>query len=74
MINRKAKSFEEREQEYNRIKKRIFKDNEHESLDQISPDCSDELSSEEFKYNNANRKNTQNNRSLKNQPTVRLIK
>lgn len=72
MMNRKAKSFEEREQEYNRIKKRIFKDMENESFDQISPDCSDELSSEEYKYSNTNRKNIQNNRSFKNQSAVNL--
>lgn len=33
MLDRKAKSFEEREQEYEKVKRRIFKDSTQESLE-----------------------------------------
>lgn len=35
MLDRKAKSFEEREQEYERVKRRIFKDVDGESMEQL---------------------------------------
>lgn len=35
MLDRKAKSFEEREQEYEKAKRRIFKDMNSESIEQF---------------------------------------
>lgn len=48
MLNRKAKSFEEREEEYERAKRRIFKNREAESIDdQYWPNWSSSESSAE---------------------------
>lgn len=67
MLNRKAKSFEEREEEYERAKRRIFKSREAESIDdQYWPNWSSTESAEPH-----SRYKSQSNRLLKVQSLVR---
>lgn len=68
MADRKAKSFEQREQEYERAKRRIFKDVNTESMEQFWHNWSSSVSSEQSKHKG------QSNRLLKVQSSVIIIK
>lgn len=73
MLDRKAKSFEEREQEYERAKRRIFKDMEYVSIEQFWHNWSSSNSGapDLYKFGGSNGgQKAQNNRLLKVQSTV----
>lgn len=68
MLDRKAKSFEEREQEYERAKRRIFKEMDSESIEQFWYNWSNQVGADQYKFGN---NKAQNNRLLKVQTSVR---
>lgn len=73
MLDRKAKSFEEREQEYERAKRRIFKDMEHDSIEQFWHNWSNSNpgAPDQYKFGGGNGgPKAQNNRLLKVQSSV----
>lgn len=72
MLDRKAKSFEEREQEYERAKRRIFKEMDGDSIEQFwhNYSQSDHYSKFGGNANNNNSNKAQNNRLLKVQSSV----
>lgn len=76
MLDRKAKSFEEREQEYERAKRRIFKDMEHDSIEQFWHNWSSSSSGapDQYKFGGGNgAQKAQNNRLLKIQSSVSVF-
>lgn len=73
MLDRKAKSFEEREQEYERAKRRIFKDMEHDSIEQFwhTWSSSNVGTPDQYKFGGSNGgQKAQNSRLLKVQSSV----
>lgn len=74
MLDRKAKSFEEREQEYEKAKRRIFKDINSESIEQFWHNWSNSTNPENIKFsggnNNEGKSKNQSNRLLRVQSSV----
>lgn len=73
MLDRKAKSFEEREQEYEKAKRRIFKDMNSESIEQFWHNWSNSTNSDNAKYggDRGDRNNkSRDNRLLRVQSSV----
>lgn len=66
LLDRKAKSFEEREQEYEKAKRRIFKDMNSESIEQFWHSWSNTNSSENVRINNYGGNSNDTNRDEDN--------
>lgn len=77
MLDRKAKSFEEREQEYEKVKRRIFKEPNNESLEfwnSWSKSNSSELVRTNSSGGNNNDRDDDNNNSYSSNSTSGHIK